>query len=103
MAIIKSPNSKYNGVSASLPFVNGEAKTENKWLIEWFKNRGYEVTEEEIPQEPPLDPETNPLDEMTHDELDAFAKQKEVPDEDYPKSGKKEEKAAAIKEFLAGE
>jgi hypothetical protein len=103
MAIIKSPNPKYNGVSASLPFVNGEAKTENKWLIGWFKNRGYEVTEEEVPQDPSLDPETNPLDEMTHDELDAFAKEKKVPDEVYPKSGNKVEKAAAIKELLAGE
>jgi arsenate reductase-like glutaredoxin family protein len=103
MAIIKSPNPKYNGVSASLPFVNGEAKTEDKWLIGWFKNRGYKVTEEEVPQGPPQDPEIETLKEMSHDELDAFAKEKEVPDEVYPKSGNKGEKAASIKKFLAGE
>ncbi|SEP56937.1 hypothetical protein SAMN05216232_0186 [Virgibacillus subterraneus] len=43
MAKIKSPNPKYNGVSASLPFANGEAETDDKWLIDWFKQKGYEV------------------------------------------------------------
>jgi hypothetical protein len=47
MAIIKSPNPKYNGVSASLTFVNGQAETDDEWLIQWFKERGYEVIEEE--------------------------------------------------------
>lgn len=46
MATIKSPNPDYTGVSASLHFVKGEAETNNKWLIEWFKNKGYEVIEE---------------------------------------------------------
>lgn len=45
MAKIKSPNPNYNGVSASLHFVNGEADTDDKWLIEWFKNKGYMVEE----------------------------------------------------------
>lgn len=47
MAIIKAPNEKYNGVSASLTFVNGQAETDDEWLIQWFKERGYEVMEEE--------------------------------------------------------
>lgn len=47
MATIKSPNKTYSGVSASLPFVNGKAETDDKWLIGWFKNHGYEVVEEE--------------------------------------------------------
>lgn len=46
MAKIKSPNPQYTGVSASLQFVNGEAETDDKWLIEWFQNKGYEVVEE---------------------------------------------------------
>lgn len=46
MAKIKSPNPSYTGVSASLQFVNGEAQTDDKWLIEWFGNKGYEVIEE---------------------------------------------------------
>ncbi|MBU8773190.1 hypothetical protein [Cytobacillus oceanisediminis] len=40
---IKSPNPTYNGVSASLQFVKGEAETDDKWLVEWFKNKGYEI------------------------------------------------------------
>lgn len=47
MAKIKAPNADYNGVSASLTFVKGEAETEDKWLIEWFKNNGYEVDNSE--------------------------------------------------------
>jgi hypothetical protein len=43
MAKIKSPNPNYNGNSASLQFVNGEAETDNNWLIEWFKIKGYTV------------------------------------------------------------
>jgi hypothetical protein len=43
MPKIKSPNLEYNGVSASLTFVKGEAETDDKWLQEWFKNKGYEV------------------------------------------------------------
>ncbi|WP_199425762.1 hypothetical protein [Thermaerobacillus caldiproteolyticus] len=50
MAIIKAPNKNYTGVSASLAFVNGQAETEDKWLIQWFKERGYEVIEEEQEQ-----------------------------------------------------
>ncbi|WP_368298386.1 hypothetical protein [Cytobacillus firmus] len=45
MVKIKSPNPNYNGNSASLQFVNGEAETDNKWLVEWFKNKGYTVEE----------------------------------------------------------
>ncbi|MFC0271123.1 hypothetical protein ACFFIX_06615 [Metabacillus herbersteinensis] len=73
MAKIKSPNSRYTGVSASLQFVNGEAKTEDPWLVEWFKNKGYEVIEEEqLPENPPTDPsiETD-ISKLTKDEIKA--------------------------------
>jgi hypothetical protein len=50
LAIIKAPNEKYNGVSASLTFVNGKAETDEPWLIQWFKEHGYEVIEEEKEQ-----------------------------------------------------
>lgn len=50
MALIKSPDPKYNGVSASLRFSNGQAETDDKWLIGWFKNKGYEVIEEDKKQ-----------------------------------------------------
>ncbi|MBU8732336.1 hypothetical protein [Cytobacillus oceanisediminis] len=63
MAKIKSPNPNYNGNSASLQFVNGEAETENKWLLEWFKNRGYKV--EKLADEPV---ENKQNEDMAHEE-----------------------------------
>lgn len=46
MAIIKAPNKGYTGVSASVAFCNGEGRTDNKNLIQWFKDHGYTVIEE---------------------------------------------------------
>ena len=47
MAIIKSPNKSYTGVSASVSFCNGIGMTNSAHLIRWFKSHGYEVAEEE--------------------------------------------------------
>lgn len=47
MAIIKAPNQKYTGLSAGVTFINGAGKTDNTHLIEWFKENGYEVIEED--------------------------------------------------------
>ncbi|MBM7585844.1 hypothetical protein JOC86_002386 [Bacillus pakistanensis] len=109
MPKIKSPNPSYNGVSASLHFVNGEAKTDDKWLIGWFKNKGYKVVEE-VPS-PPADKDgqkegdnsSKEITKMTHKELDAYAAELEVPEELYPKSGKIDEKVFAIQDYLSGE
>ncbi|WP_338788807.1 hypothetical protein [Metabacillus sp. FJAT-53654] len=69
MATIKSPNPQYTGVSASLPFVKGEAKTDNPWLVEWFKNKGYEVVEDEqLPGNPPIETD---ISKLTKDEIKA--------------------------------
>ena len=43
MAKIYAPNKEYNGISAGIYFTNGEAETDNPHLIEWFKEKGYEV------------------------------------------------------------
>lgn len=43
MAKIIAPNKQYNGVSATVRFINGEAETDDAHLIEWFKSHGYEV------------------------------------------------------------
>ena len=43
MAVIKSPNQEYTGTSAGVYFVNGVGNTDNENLIEWFRDRGYEV------------------------------------------------------------
>ena len=47
MAKITAPNKHYNGVSATVPFVNGVGKTDNPHLINWFKSNGYTVEESE--------------------------------------------------------
>lgn len=52
MALIKAPNKEYTGVSAGVSFIKGEAETDNKWKIQWFKNKGYEVVEEETKKSP---------------------------------------------------
>lgn len=43
MAVIKSPNQEYTGTSAGVAFINGVGNTDNENLIEWFRDRGYEV------------------------------------------------------------
>lgn len=45
MAKIHAPNKEYTGVSASVSFVKGVGETDNKHLIQWFKEHGYEVVE----------------------------------------------------------
>lgn len=52
MAKIVAPNKAYNGISASVPFVEGVGKTADSHLIEWFRTHGYEVEEEELSEAP---------------------------------------------------
>lgn len=61
MAKIKAPNKQYNGISASVPFINGEGETNNPHLIEWFKENGYivEETQNKALQETLLGEEVN--------------------------------------------
>lgn len=63
MAKIFAPNEQYNGISASVKFVNGVGETEYPLLKEWFVSRGYIVEEEKA---------TN-LDKMNKDELTKLA------------------------------
>lgn len=51
MAKILAPNKEYTGISASVPFINGEGQTNDLRLIEWFIDHGYIVVEEEITEE----------------------------------------------------
>lgn len=59
VAIIKAPNKDYTGISAGVSFVKGEGKTDDKWKIEWFKRKGYEIVE----VDPPVDEELESLKE----------------------------------------
>lgn len=40
---ILAPNKEYTGISAGVSFVNGEGYTQDIWLVDWFKNKGYEI------------------------------------------------------------
>lgn len=58
MAQIIAPNKDYTGVSASVPFVKGVGETSDSYLIEWFKEHGYTVIEDEAAEVRPEAPET---------------------------------------------
>lgn len=58
MAQIIAPNKDYNGESASVTFVKGVGETSDAYLIEWFKEHGYIVIEDEAAEVPPEAPET---------------------------------------------
>lgn len=80
MAKILTPNESYTGISASVAFSNGVGETEDKHLIEWFREKGYTVVEEESSNE--LDNlmrtvEKN-IEEMSIDELMAYAQEKGI-------------------------
>ena len=46
MAKIFAPNKQYTGLSASIGFVNGVGETEDKDLLKWFKDHGYDIEED---------------------------------------------------------
>ncbi|WP_339063565.1 hypothetical protein [Tepidibacillus marianensis] len=43
MAKIFAPNKGYTGVIAGVPFHNGIGESEDKWLINWFNEKGYTI------------------------------------------------------------
>lgn len=74
MAKVYSPNKSYTGISASIAFAKGIGETEDKHLIKWFKEHGYTVEEKtEDKQE-----DEKPVDDMTVDELKAYAEGKGI-------------------------
>lgn len=50
MAKVYAPLQDYNGISASVEFVNGVGETDNENLLEWFEEKGYTVEREEKPK-----------------------------------------------------
>lgn len=48
MAVIHAPNESYTGTSASVAFCNGKGSTDNPHLIQWFREHGYRVEEEDL-------------------------------------------------------
>lgn len=50
MAKVYTPLKDYNGISASVTFVNGVGETDNENLLEWFEEKGYTVEREDKPK-----------------------------------------------------
>lgn len=50
MAKVYAPLEDYNGISASVEFVNGVGETDNENLLEWFEEKGYTVEREDKPK-----------------------------------------------------
>lgn len=72
MAQIIAPNKDYNGESASVTFVKGVGETSDAYLIEWFKEHGYTVIEDEAaevqPEVPPVALEEAPATDVETEE-----------------------------------
>ena len=67
MAKIIAPNKQYTGISASVYFCHGIGETDSKDLINWFKEHGYSVVEEDIEKK------DKSIDEMSVEELISYA------------------------------
>ena len=61
MAKIYAPNKEYTGVSATVAFAKGVGETDDEHLIEWFREHGYEVEEENKEKEQRADEEIEHL------------------------------------------
>lgn len=68
MANIYSSNKEFNGISASVNFVNGVGVTYNPHLISWFIEQGYTVEEEKR--------EPSDYDKMNYKDLIALAQER---------------------------
>ncbi len=64
MAKIYAPNKDYTGIVAGVVFKEGRGDTDDSRMVEWFKEKGYKIVEEK---------KEKTVDEMTVDELKAFA------------------------------
>lgn len=102
MVKIYAPNKAYNGISATVRFINGQGEAYNPKLLKWFISRGYKVEEEQESEKNPETPSTdlsdgiretsetsNPsenskaqtlakYDKMNVDDLKALAKDKKI-------------------------
>ena len=52
---IYAPVKDFNGVHASVRFVNGVGETDNPHLIEWFRSHGYDVEDSNLVIKPEND------------------------------------------------
>ena len=68
MAKIYCNNKEFNGISASVTFVDGIGVCEDPYLVSWFQENGYTIIEEK--REPSV------YDSMSYKELTELAKER---------------------------
>lgn len=68
MAQIIAPNKDYTGESASVTFIKGVGETSDAYLIEWFKEHGYTVIDDEAAEVQPVTPEEAPAADVETEE-----------------------------------
>ena len=68
MAKIYSNNKQYNGISASVNFINGVGESNLLHLISWFKENGYTIVENK--REPSI------YDSMAYKEMTELARER---------------------------
>lgn len=79
MAQIIAPNKDYNGESASVTFVKGVGETSDAYLIEWFKEHGYTVIDDEAAEVQPVAPETPATDVEAEEQSEETQETQEKP------------------------
>lgn len=84
MTKVYAPNKQYNGLSASVMFLNGVGETDDPHLLAWFESKGYTV---EHP-EPDSSNSDVPIDKMTVPQLKEYAAEKKI---DLGEATKKED------------
>lgn len=83
--IVETPIPNYCGIGAAgVQFANGKAEIRGGWVAEWFKERGYKVTEKD----------TFDVDKAKKDELISYAASIGI---DIPEGAKADDIRAAIK------
>lgn len=66
MAKVYAPNKAYNGITATVRFLQGEGETDNPKLLKWFEKKGYRVVKEQsyiLTDEKKVDESVQVLDE----------------------------------------
>ncbi len=66
MAKIYCNNKQFNGISATVAFVNGVGETNSPHLVSWFRENGY-IVEEIVAKD---------IESMTYKELTDYAKER---------------------------
>jgi hypothetical protein len=42
---VETPVTNYNGIVAGVQFAYGKAEVHDGWILEWFKENGYKISE----------------------------------------------------------